>query len=148
MLLRPLLTLLPLFFLSGCAAAAPLAAIGTAFGIAGSAVSTGADVYHSGKLDSSELGSLDDVRAAVFLAADELALTTLYEHVTAPTRVIRFADERKATIDVTLDSRTPRLTAIRIDVGVRGSEPTARLILRLTRAHLPSAGASTPEAAN
>jgi hypothetical protein len=136
--------IVPLFLLPGCAAA-PLAMIGTAFGIAGSAVSTGSDVYKSGKLDSSELGSFDDVRAAVFLAADELRLTTLYETPGTPTRVIRFADDQAATIDVTLDPRTPMLTGLRIDVGLRGSEPTARLILRRARAHLPSAPPVVPE---
>ena len=128
--------------MTGCAAA-PLAALSTAFGIAGTAVSTGSSVYSSGKLDSAENASLDELRAAVFLAADDLRLETVYEKDIDATRHIRFIDARQLRIDVTIDPRTDKLCRLRINVGINGNEPTARLILARVRAHLspvPSLG--------
>ena len=122
--------------ITGCAAA-PLAALSTAFGIAGTAVSTGSSVYSSGKLDSAEMASLDDLRAAVFQAADDLRLETIYEKDVDATRQIRFVDTRQFRIDVTIDPRTDNFARLRINVGINGSEPTARLMLARVRLHLP-----------
>src|SRR5689334_1289023 len=62
----------------GCTTAAVVSA-GTMVGIAASAVSTGADVYRLGKLDSADHVRFDERIAAVRASADELGLKTVKE---------------------------------------------------------------------
>lgn len=119
----------------GCATAA-VATAGTLAGIAASAVSTGADVYRMGKLDSADQARFNQWIACARAAAADLHLTIQkwsddgkgYWHCTV-------ADDRKATIDVNIERRTETLCHTRIDVGIFGSEPTARLILTRMRVH-------------
>ena len=116
----------------GCAAI-PLAVLGTAAGIAATAVSTGADVYSLGKLDAAEMASFREVCNGVGAAADDLSLHLVSTKVKDRRLIVRLADDQKATIDVTVEPRTARLTRLRIDVGLFGSEPTARLLLKRIR---------------
>ena len=53
-------------------------------------------------------------------------------------------DDRKAAISVAVERRTETLCRTRIDVGVFGSEPTARLILiRMRSVHASPTGTKT-----
>lgn len=133
-MLRTLLLLSPLL-LSGCAAL-PLAALGTVAGITATAVSTGADVYSMGKLDSAELAQLHEVHDAIHHIAAEMGLSFVREDAEPGKFHFRYADSQEAITKITLDARTPELTRIRIDVGVFGSEPTARLMLKRIRVYL------------
>ena len=145
--LAMLLLLAPTLPLAGCAAI-PLAALGTALGVGASAVSTGASVYSLGKLNSAEHATADAVRHAAEATADELDFRTLRGGFDEAGRVytVRWADALGATLDVVIDQRSARLTWLRIDVGVFGNEPTARLILERIRARLPNANARVDNA--
>lgn len=127
--------------LSGCAAL-PLAALGTVIGVGASAVSTGASVYSLGKLNSAEPASADQVRHAMEAAADELDLRAQpgsgFDE-SGITYTGHWTDAFGAKIDVIIQQRSSRLTRLRIDVGVFGNEPTARLVLARVRDHLPIA---------
>jgi hypothetical protein len=129
--------------LTGCAAI-PLATLGTVAGLTATAVSTGADVYSRGKLDSAELVSLREVRDAVQMGVEEMGLTFELEQSQPGEVASRYRDDLGALMKITLEARTPTLTRIRIDVGASGSEPTARLMLKRIRAHLPPAAAVEP----
>jgi hypothetical protein len=135
---RLLLLSLPLL-VTGCAAL-PLAAVGTVAGITATAVSTGADVYSMGKLDSAELATLDDVHGAVHQSAEEMGFELRREQAKPNVFGFEFIDQRNSITKVTLEARTPRLMRIRINVGVFGNEPTARLMLKRIRTHLPNEG--------
>lgn len=127
--------------LNGCAAL-PLAALGTVIGVGASAVSTGASVYSLGKLNSAELASADQVRHAVEAAAAELDLRPRPGggfDASGITYTDHWSDAFGSKIDVTIQERSARLTRLRIDVGVFGNEPTARLFLARVRNHLPIA---------
>lgn len=135
---------LPLF--SGCAAAT-LATAGTFAGIAATVVTTGADVYHLGKLDSVELAKQDEMIAAVRAMAKELNLAIVEEkwesdHVW----YAKLSDDLGSTTGVTIDSRTETMARARINVGIFGSEPTARLMLLRLREHLPALDKNRPGA--
>ena len=133
--MKAFLILLPLLS-TGCAAL-PLATLGTLFGIAGSAASTGTDVYSAGKLDAAELHPVQPLRASAFLAAADLEMTPVFDKPDKFGSTIRFTDARESTLDVSFDSRTPVLTRVRINVGLFGHEPTARIFLEQMRTHLP-----------
>lgn len=132
-----------LLFCSGCAAV-PLATVGTAAGIASAAVSTGADVYRQGKLDAAELATLDDVHFAAHAASEELALTFLSEKSDDDKIDLRYEDDHGADVLIIIDRRTRALTHIRIDVGVFGAEPAARLMLQRIRFQLRSGSSTQP----
>ena len=137
--LAPLLVAAALAGAGGCAPAALITA-GTVAGLAASALTTGADVYRSGKLDAVDMARFDDWVMAVRLASADLHLSIDDERLS--TRVperwqCRLRDERGSAIGVRVERRTETLCRCRIDVGLFGSEPTARLILARIRAHLP-----------
>jgi len=126
-----------LFAMTGCAAAT-LATAGSVAGIAATAVSTGADVYHLGKLDSAEMIRLPELIDAVHQTAIDMELTIISEKQEAPGKqymVLR--DDRGTEIGITLDRRAERLCFCRINVGLFGSEPIARLLLFRIRQHEP-----------
>ncbi len=138
MLVR-MFALLCLVSLGGCTAVS-LATIGTAAGIAATAVSTGADVYNLGKLDTAELVPLEGLHQAVHKVADEMGLKHVEEQSRDGSIHFSFGDDREGMVRVTLESRTPTLSRIRINVGVFGNEPTARLFLQRIRANLETPG--------
>jgi hypothetical protein len=130
---------------SGCATLT-LATLGTIAGTAGSAISTGKEVYGLGKLDAAEMARLDQMVAAANLAAADLGLQfkpNPKARQKDPTFVeLPFADDKGARVKVTLERRAERLVRIRVDVGFFGSEVTARLFLARLRSHLPGGGSS------
>ncbi|MDY7107365.1 MAG: DUF3568 family protein [Planctomycetota bacterium] len=115
-----------LLALSGCAAGLDLAVIGAASQAAG----TGSAVFSAGKLKAVGMADVESARRAVLIAADETSLTV--EEVTS-SRIGRYRivlkDDRNARVWVYLDQRTPTLTRLQVNVGLFGSEPTARLLL-------------------
>jgi hypothetical protein len=125
----------------GCAALS-LATLGTIASAAGPAVSTGQEVFSMGKLDTAEMQRADDVALAARKAAIEMGL----ERKPIPDergvkdlsrQELEFLDARGDPIKVRIDQRTERLVLLRIDVGIFGSQPTARLFLNRLRTHLP-----------
>lgn len=124
----------------GCAAL-PLAALGTVLGVGASAVSTGASVYSLGKLNSAELASADQVRHAAEHAADELDLHVVDGAFDASglDYAMHLVDRSGGKVEIIVQERSARLTRLRVDVGLFGNEPTARLILERVRARLPAA---------
>lgn len=120
----------------GCAAL-PLASLGTLSGIAFSAVSTGKDVYQLGKLDSAEMATMDEALQAARDAGADLGLQMKLDTLAADVGQLKFADDKNAGISVRIEQRSSMLVRTRIDVGIFGSEVTARLFLRRMRMHLP-----------
>ena len=118
----------------GCTTAA-VASAGTMVGFAASAVSTGADVYRLGKLDSADEARFDEWIVAVRAAAADLHLKVEKESRNNEKGEWRctLLDERRAKIKVIVQRRTATLCRTRIDVGWFGSEPTARLLLAHVR---------------
>ena len=119
----------------GCATAT-VAAAGTAVGLAASAISTGADVYRLGKLDAA-----DEVRYDHWLAACRASVGKggLSYHVEKEaddgdghwTCVMR--DDREKRVILSVERRTATVCQTRVDIGLLGSEPSARLILATIR---------------
>ena len=124
---------------SGCATVS-VATAGTIAGIAASSISTGAEVYRLGKLDAVEMDTFEDATAAVRLAASDLELKIVEDEKKKGKDEWSFelSDDVKNTLSVRVQQRTDRLAAIRVDVGIFGSEPTAHLVLARIRTHLPS----------
>jgi len=118
----------------GCATAT-VASAGAMVGLAASAVSTGADVYQMGKLSSADQARFDDWIADIRAAADDLHLKVVKESLNNEKGEWRctLADDQKAKIKVFVQRRTETLCRTKIDVGLFGSEPTARLILARIR---------------
>ncbi len=140
------LGLIPL--LSGCAAAS-LATAGAVAGLAASVVTTGADVYHLGKLDSVDMGRQDELITAVRRASEELSLTIYAETwENEHSWYSRLKDDQGSTIGLTVDARTSNMCRVRINVGVFGSEPTARLFLIRLRENLPKVHQVRPKLAS
>ena len=130
--------------LAGGCAGATIASAGAFAGLAATSVSTGADVYSMGKLDSVHLATLDEEIAAVQQAARDLALTIEQQELYQPGRWrCTIADDRSSRFRVYVERRTQRLCRTRIDVGVLGSEPTARLFLTRLRMAIHGPAAST-----
>jgi hypothetical protein len=127
---------------SGCAIAS-LASLGNIAGMTATAVSTGSDVYHLGKLDTAMMARYGDTIAAVRDAAADLRLRVCCDHPEAgddpPKAVWKFeiSDDVKDLIHVRIERRTELLSRCRVDVGWFGSEPTARLLMKRIRMHLP-----------
>jgi hypothetical protein len=123
------------------------ATLGTVIGAAGSAVGTGADIYGLGKLKTAQMASLADTVAATQAAARDLHLKLKCERKEKDqTTHLEFCDDKCAKLEVRIEPRTPSLVHIRIDVGLFGSEPTARLFLARLRTHLPHDVSPVPKA--
>jgi hypothetical protein len=138
---RVLLPLLLCGTLAAGCAAIPLATLGTIAGAAGSAVSTGRDVYSLGKLDTAEMATLAEVAQATRAARVELGLKTDPKpRHSSKAGILRmaFLDDKCDRIAVRLERCAPRLVLIRVDVGWFGSETVARLFLARLRVHLPA----------
>jgi len=128
----------------GCALF-PLATLGALFDIAGTAVSTGtteAYLYSAGHLDTAFRADAGDCRRAVRRAAADLQLQILYDRKRSGGRQrwdIELQDDRKSKIVVTVERRSAMLCWCRVDVGLFGSESTAKLVFQLIQSHLPPA---------
>jgi hypothetical protein len=130
-----------MMFSTGGCAALTLATLGTIAGSAGSAISTGREVYELGKLDAAEMARFDQAVLAAQQAADDLGLQFKPYPKGKPSdqsiMVLPFVDERGSRVKVRLERRAERLVLIRVDVGWFGSEVTAHLFLTRLRSHLP-----------
>lgn len=131
-------------FLLACGGCAilPLATLGTIFGIAGTAVSTAPEVYSAGKLDAALRVDDGDCRRAVRQAAADLGLRTVRDRKMRGCRRrwdFELQDDRKSDIEITVERRSPMLCWCTVDVGIFGSEPTAKLVMRMIQSHLPPA---------
>ena len=120
----------------GCAAL-PIATVGSLLGVTASAVSTGADVYRLGKIDSAEMANFAEAAHAVRGAGAELGLAAKRERRKDGAAFFEFADRKGAWLNVRVEPRAARLVYVRVDVGWFGSEAAARLMLERLRAHLP-----------
>lgn len=133
---------------SGGCASASIAAAGGISGIA-TAISTGGDVYRLGKLDSADQMCYD-----LWVAACRSAVADLHYNVEKQADkgkgvwMCTMRDDRRSRVDITVDRRTEMICLTRIDVGVFGSEPTARLILSSIRRRARPADATQPSAPN
>ncbi|HWE05003.1 MAG TPA: DUF3568 family protein [Tepidisphaeraceae bacterium] len=140
-----IISLLPLLGCTGCVAL-PLATLGTVLGVAGTAATTGSDVYNLGKLDFSVMATFDECRFAAVDAANDLQL-----HIRGCKFVgkrkdelkVELADDLNRSIAVRIDRRAARLCQCRVDVGLFGSEPTAKVIMQRIRRHLPKTARET-----
>jgi hypothetical protein len=125
---------------SGCDAGLSLATLGSIAGAAGSAYTTGKAVFALGKLDSAEMATLDETAIAARAAAADLGL--VFQRDCKPQKdptivELPWSDDKEAKINIRIERRAPHLVRVRIDVGLFGSEVTARLVLTRLRAHLP-----------
>jgi len=140
--------LVPLLVGTGGCAAIPLATLGAVAGIGTSAISTGREVFTLGKLDTTELAGYPEALIAARQAAAELFLKPK-----GPEKLIDwqarlvFVDEKGATLEVNVERRTEMMVRIRIDVGLFGSEVTARLFLTRLRVYLPPVKTPSPQTA-
>lgn len=126
----------------GCAAI-PLTTAGAALEMAGTAASQGAAVYSLGKLDFSVNADFGECNAAIHAAIADLQLHLMkceFADKGQDKIVYELEDDRKSRTDVSVDRRTARLCQCRVDVGIFGSEPTAKLIMDRIRHHLPNSG--------
>jgi hypothetical protein len=136
MLVRAVCLLLLMLTCTGCAGLG-LTAAASAIGSVGSALDTGTSVYQNGKLDSAEMATLDQCTRAIRAAAEELGLRIMTDKPAGHGKYrMAMVDDRDKVIDIWLDQRSKSLARLRIDVGLFGSEPTARLILGRFRLHL------------
>ena len=129
---------------AGCAAL-PLATLGTIFGIADTAATAGPSVYQMGKLDTAFMVDFPTLQAAVRSAAGDLGLHIARDRAADNTRDVwdfQLQDDLKAKIEITLRRRAARLSRCRVNVGIFGSEPTARLLMNRIAAHLPKQASS------
>ena len=101
-------------------------------GAAATAATSGAAVFKRGKLDASWMGPFDHVVAAGEVAASELGMqirSTSGDPAKGYWKTVMVtADGDKITVRTY--RKTHRLTEFQIDVGLSGSESTARLVLK------------------
>jgi Protein of unknown function (DUF3568) len=117
----------------------PLATLGTVLGIAGTAASTGTEVYQAGKLDTAFMADRDKCRDAVLLAALDLKLHVVRDRELCKGKWdFQLQDDLKSKIEVTLQRRTEQMCRCRVNVGLFGSRPTAELIMHRIQTHLPA----------
>jgi len=138
--------LIPL--LAGGCITATLATVGTLFGLAGTAASTGADVYYLGKLDFAVMAGQDQTREAVRRAADDLSLHLLSDQLTDPCQyewTLKFDDDHRSAIGVTVGQRSDTLSVVRVDVGAFGNQTVAKLFAYRIRQHLPRTASNAGE---
>ncbi|MEM7625827.1 MAG: DUF3568 family protein [Planctomycetota bacterium] len=101
-------------------------------GAAASAASSGAAVFKQGKLNASWMGPFDHVVAAGEVAAGELGLTirsTTGDPVEGRWKTVLLTEDGEKIV-IKIARKTPQLTEFQIDVGLSGSEATARLLLK------------------
>jgi hypothetical protein len=108
--------------------------------MAGTAVSAAPEVYSAGKLDAALRVDDGDCRRAVRRAAADLQLRIVRDQKRSGGRQrwdFELQDDRKSEIEITVEKRSAMLCWCRVDVGLFGSEPTARLVMQVIESHLP-----------
>jgi hypothetical protein len=146
-LLSILLGVTILFGCGGCEIIT-LATVSTVLDIAGTAITSGPEVFSMGKLDTALMADYGEIQKAVRRAAGELHLHLVRDRQKSKTKDIwdfQLQDDLKAKIEVTVERRSPMLCKLQVNVGLFGSEPTARLIMHRIESHLPPA-ATAPSA--
>lgn len=136
-----------LFGTSGCITASILT-LGSVLGALGSAASTGSSVYKLGKLDTAVMASYDDTRSAVRAAASDLRLKACVDGPQDHLKTFWFialCDRKHTETDVIIERRAQELCRLRVDVGIFGDEPTARLVMHRIHVHLPGGLAEHPD---
>jgi Protein of unknown function (DUF3568) len=121
----------------GCAVI-PLATFATVLGIASTAATAGPEVYQQGKLDSALMANYHDVRQAVRRAARDLGLRVLRDRQSGCgwDWDFKLEDDRGSKMEVTIQKRAANLCRCRVNVGLFGSEPTAKLVMSQIRAEI------------
>jgi hypothetical protein len=141
-----LICLVLLITCNGCVTAG-IITLGSVLGALGTAASTGSDVYKLGKLDSAFNCGGDTVFHAALLAANDLGLQVRRTEESTKDRgiwdIVMFDDLGQQT-GVHIEGRTRQFCRCRVDIGIFGNEPTARLFQDHIRKHLPP-GASASE---
>jgi hypothetical protein len=118
----------------------PLATLGTVADIASSAASTGPEVYQMGKLDLAFVSKFSDVQKAVRQAAYELRLIVIDDPDTTKHPGVwkcQIEDNLTSLMTITVEARTPMLCRCRVDVGLFGSQTTAKLFMSRISLHIP-----------
>jgi hypothetical protein len=131
---------------SGCITAS-LATIGTVLGAVGTAASTGADAYKLGKLDSALFCDARACHNAVLSSAVDLGLWVRSDGLDNRSGIIyemALLDDQKSQVGIRIEQRSAMLTLCRVDVGIFGSEPTAKLVLERIRFHLHQLPTTNP----
>ena len=123
--------------LGGCAAGV-VAPVGG--DVAGAVVGKSDELFWRGKVEADEAVSFDETVGAAKTAADELKLTTKGQEKHESWLKLKYRDDRKDTVEVTLTRRTAKLTEIRTDVGFFGSAAFARTVMRQILDDLPDHG--------
>ena len=109
-------------------------------GAAAPVVSTGLDLFKLGKLDASVMANFNDCCNAANAGASDLGLRAVRQYKGGKTVQVwetTYEDETNYKSTIRVVRRTARLSQCRIDVGLFGSETTARLLMDRIRQHLP-----------
>ena len=122
-----------------------LATVSTMLDIAGTVATTGPEVFSMGKLSTALMADDGEIQKAVRRAGADLHLHLVRDRQEKSYRNIwdfQFQDDRKSKIEVTVEKRAGMLCWLRVNVGIFGSEPTARLIMHRIESHLPPTAAA------
>lgn len=148
MLVRQRLIIIPIIGLlmtcGGCEFIT-LASLSTALDIASTAVTTTPEVFSQGKLDTALMAGYGEIQQAVRLATMDLHLHLTRDRQKTKGKDLwdfQLQDDLKAKIEVTVEKRSFKLCRVRVNVGLFGSEPTARLVMHRIETHLPSTAAA------
>jgi hypothetical protein len=130
----------------GCALI-PLDTLSTVLGMASSAASTGPEVYRAGKLETALMIQYPQLLQDVRTAATDLRLHIARDRSDSKSGDnwdFKLRDDQNAQIEITIQRRSAMLCRCCVDVGIFGSEPTAKLIMRQIESHLsPSRSPTT-----
>lgn len=136
--------------LFACAVAAAPMAGPVAGDVAGGAVEKSGDILRAGKAQSYQPVAIDDMIAVARRAAGELDLRQVDQEKHPDQIKLKFEDQRKQEITVTLVQRTYKATEIHVDVGMLGNNGMGDLMLRQMLRDIPkpespaSAGTEKP----
>jgi len=128
----------------GCALI-PLATLSTVVGMAGDVAPVAPAVFHAGKLDVTMMTKYDEVLPAVRQAAWDLQMHVVRDQKNGGGDWdwdFQLRDDKKEKVEITVRKCTATMCKCQVDVGLFGSEPTARLIMWRIEMHLP--GEVTP----
>ncbi|MEM6391792.1 MAG: DUF3568 family protein [Planctomycetota bacterium] len=106
-------------------------------GAAASGAQTAVGIFQRGKLEAVDASPIDELTRATQQTIDALGFEVYEEEIEPDRYFIEARDLQNDWIIVELSRQTDMLTAIRLNVGYFGSEPTASLVLAqiLARQH-------------
>jgi hypothetical protein len=124
------------------------ALVGAAGDAASGAIDATGTILHAGKF--SNFSAIDRPRATTIARAVVTSLgmhlVKTYTHPDQQTFV--YQDNRQQQVWITLISRTPVMTEIRVDVGLFGTDDLGRLVIRKIDQQLSPAASTQPYADN